>query len=143
MQLTLKTDKGQRTLRLDPSIYDDLTKQKVSVGDVIHIEANSGAVKRMGRCDLYAGENDLETDEWVPMPKGEVHKTKELVQHATLYDFDKAGASQTRQQDALTTQRSRRQPQDGDHRQAEAGGRQGCEPVHPGRECFGLVGEGW
>jgi len=94
VQLTLKTDKGQRTLRLDPSIYDDLMKQKVSVGDVIYIEANSGAVKRMGRCDLYASENDIETDEWVPMPKGEVHKTKELVQHTTLYDFDKAGASQ-------------------------------------------------
>src|SRR3954463_7438520 len=54
VMLSLKTDKGTRTLRLDPSIYDDLMKQRVSVGDVIYIEATSGAVKRMGRCDLYA-----------------------------------------------------------------------------------------
>jgi DNA helicase TIP49 (TBP-interacting protein) len=32
----------------------------VTVGDVIYIEANSGAVKRVGRCDLYATEFDLE-----------------------------------------------------------------------------------
>ena len=40
--------------------YDALTKEKVSVGDVIYIEANSGAVKRVGRSDAYASEFDLE-----------------------------------------------------------------------------------
>lgn len=29
-------------------------QEKVVVGDVIYIEANSGAVKRVGRCDTYA-----------------------------------------------------------------------------------------
>ena len=29
-------------------------------GDVIYIEANCGAVKRVGRCDAYATEADLE-----------------------------------------------------------------------------------
>lgn len=33
---------------------------QVVVGDVIYIEASSGAVKRVGRCDLYATEFDLE-----------------------------------------------------------------------------------
>jgi RuvB-like protein 1 (pontin 52) len=32
----------------------------VEVGDVIYIEANSGAVKRMGRSDTFATEFDLE-----------------------------------------------------------------------------------
>jgi RuvB-like protein 1 len=41
----LKTTKGSKQLKLDPSIYDSLMKQKVEVGDVIYIEANSGAVK--------------------------------------------------------------------------------------------------
>jgi RuvB-like protein 1 (pontin 52) len=41
----LKTAKGTRQLRLDPSIYESLQKEKVKVGDVIFIEANSGAVK--------------------------------------------------------------------------------------------------
>ena len=32
-------------MQLDPSIYESLQKEKVEVGDVIYIEANSGAVK--------------------------------------------------------------------------------------------------
>jgi DNA helicase TIP49 (TBP-interacting protein) len=35
-------------------------KEGVSVGDVIYIEANSGAVKRVGRSDAFATEFDLE-----------------------------------------------------------------------------------
>jgi RuvB-like protein 1 (pontin 52) len=41
----LKTTKGTKQLKLDPTIYDALQKEKVQVGDVIYIEANSGAVK--------------------------------------------------------------------------------------------------
>merc|ERR1712038_1251417 len=70
----LKTSKGTKTLRLDPSIHDALTKENVTVGDVIYIEANSGAVKRVGRSDAFATEFDLEAEEYVPVPKGDVHK---------------------------------------------------------------------
>jgi hypothetical protein len=76
----LKTVKGVKQLKLDPTIYDSLLKEKVLVGDVIYVEANSGAVKRVGRCDAYATEFDLEAEEYVPLPKGEVHKKKEIVQ---------------------------------------------------------------
>lgn len=40
----------------------------------------AGAVRRVGRCDSYATEFDLEAEEYVPMPKGDVHKKKEIVQ---------------------------------------------------------------
>jgi len=50
----LKTSKGTKQLKLDPSIYEALQKEKVVEGDVIYIEANSGAVKRQGRSDAYA-----------------------------------------------------------------------------------------
>jgi len=43
----LKTAKGTKQLKLDPSIYESLQKEKVEPGDVIYIEANSGAVKVM------------------------------------------------------------------------------------------------
>uniref|UniRef100_A0A2N9FG24 RuvB-like helicase n=1 Tax=Fagus sylvatica TaxID=28930 RepID=A0A2N9FG24_FAGSY len=76
----LKTVKGTKQLKLDPTIYDALIKEKVAVGDVIYIEANSGAVKRVGRSDAFATEFDLEAEEYVPLPKGEVHKKKEIVQ---------------------------------------------------------------
>lgn len=92
MVITLKTTKGSKTLKLDPSIHDGLSKEGVTVGDVMYIEANSGAVKRVGRSDAYATEFDLEAEEYVPLPKGEVHKKKEVVQDVTLHDLDVANA---------------------------------------------------
>lgn len=56
----LRTAKGTKQLKLDPSIYETLQKERVEVGDVIYVEANSGAVKRQGRSDTYATEFDLE-----------------------------------------------------------------------------------
>lgn len=46
---------------------------------MIYIEATSGGVKRVGRSDAYAAEYDLEAEEYVPLPKGDVHKKKEIV----------------------------------------------------------------
>ena len=52
----------------------DLTNSRVGL---------AGSVKRVGRCDSYATEFDLEAEEYVPMPKGDVHKKKEIVQVPT------------------------------------------------------------
>ncbi|KAA8498499.1 RuvB-like 1 [Porphyridium purpureum] len=90
--VTLKTTKGSKQLRLDPMIYELLVKERVAVGDVIYIEANSGAVKRVGRSDSYATEYDLEAEEYVPLPKDEVHKRREVVQDISLHDLDAANA---------------------------------------------------
>ncbi|KAI4386126.1 hypothetical protein MLD38_004086 [Melastoma candidum] len=98
----LKTVKGTKQLKLDSTIYDALIKEKVAVGDVIYIEANSGAVKRVGRSDAFATEFDLEAEEYVPLPKGEVHKKKEIVQDVTLHDLDAANARPQGGQDILS-----------------------------------------
>lgn len=98
----LKTTKGSKQLRLDPSIYESLQKEKVSVGDVIYIEANNGSVKRVGRSDAYATEYDLEAEEYVPVPKGDVHKKKELIQDVTLHDLDIANARPQGGQDIMS-----------------------------------------
>lgn len=98
----LKTTKGAKQLRLDPSIYEALQKEKVALGDIIYIEASSGAVKRVGRSDAYASEYDLEADEYVPMPKGDVHKKKEVVQDVTLHDLDSANAKPQGGQDLMS-----------------------------------------
>ncbi len=66
----LKSARGQKKLRLDPSIYEAIQKERVTVGDVIYIEANTGACKRVGRSDAYATEFDLEAEEYVPIPQG-------------------------------------------------------------------------
>lgn len=88
----LKTVRGTKQLSLDPTIYEALQKERVAVGDVIYIERNSGAVKRVGRSDVYATEFDLEAEEYVPLPKGNVHKKREVVQDVTLHDLDTANA---------------------------------------------------
>ncbi|GJQ71494.1 pont [Trypoxylus dichotomus] len=98
----LRTAKGSKQLKLDPSIYEALQKEKVEVGDVIYIEANSGAVKRQGRSDAFATEFDLEAEEYVPLPKGDVHKKKEVVQDVTLHDLDVANAKPQGGQDVLS-----------------------------------------
>nr|CAH7762946.1 unnamed protein product [Callosobruchus chinensis] len=100
--ITLRTAKGSKQLKLDPSIFEALQKEKVEVGDVIYIEATSGAVKRQGRSDAYATEFDLEAEEYVPLPKGEVHKKKEVVQDVTLHDLDAANAKPQGGQDVLS-----------------------------------------
>ncbi|KAF9411910.1 hypothetical protein HW555_009445 [Spodoptera exigua] len=98
----LKTAKGTKQLKLDPTIYESLQKEKVEVGDVIYIEANSGAVKRQGRSDTFATEFDLEAEEYVPLPKGDVHKKKEVVQDVTLHDLDCANAKPQGGQDIMS-----------------------------------------
>merc|ERR1712159_871295 len=102
VMIGLKTTKGAKTLKLAPQIYDSLTKEKVSVGDVIYIEANTGSAKRVGRSDAYATEFDLEADEYVSVPKGEVHKKKEVVQDVTLHDLDMANAKPQGGQDIMS-----------------------------------------
>lgn len=98
----LKTAKGMKQLKLDPTIYEGLQKEKVEVGDVIYIEANSGAVKRQGRSDAFASEFDLEAEEYVPLPKGDVHKKKEVIQDVTLHDLDVANAAPQGGQDVIS-----------------------------------------
>eukprot|EP00871_Galdieria_phlegrea_P002542 jgi/Galph1/3289/GphlegSOOS_G1974.1 len=49
LTLSLKVSKGTKQLKLDASIYEGLLSEKVTIGDVIHIDANSGAVRRVGR----------------------------------------------------------------------------------------------
>ncbi len=63
---------------------------------------NNNFLQRQGRCDTYATEYDLETEEYVPLPKGDVHKKKEVVQDVTLHDLDVANARPQGGQDILS-----------------------------------------
>lgn len=92
ISVSLKSVKGIKQLKLDPSIFEAIRKARVSVGDVVYIEAGSGIVKRLGRSEAYKSEYDLEAEEYVPLPKGEVLKKKEIVQDVTLHDLDMANA---------------------------------------------------
>lgn len=56
----------------------------------------------MGRSDAYATEFDLEAEEYVPIPKGDVHKKKEIIQDVTLHDLDVANARPQGGQDIMS-----------------------------------------
>merc|ERR1711890_117414 len=45
---------------------------------------------------------DLEAEEYVPLPKGDVHKRKEVIQDVTLHDLDSANARPQGGQDILS-----------------------------------------
>merc|ERR1712210_141565 len=55
-----------------------------------------------GRSDTFATEFDLEAEEYVPLPKGDVHKRKEVVQDVTLHDLDVANAKPKGGQDVMS-----------------------------------------
>lgn len=95
----LKAAKGSRQIKLDPSVYDSLKKEKVKLGDVVYIESNSGIIKRLGRSDSFATEFDLEAEEYVPLPKGSVKNRRESFQDVTLNDLDSANARPQHRQD--------------------------------------------
>ena len=46
--LGLKTSKGSRQIKLVPTVYENLQKEKVKINDVIYIETSRGTVKRIG-----------------------------------------------------------------------------------------------
>ena len=58
--------------------------------------------QRLGRSDTYATEYDLEAEEYVPIPKGDVHKRREVIQDVTLHDLDVANAKPQGGQDVMS-----------------------------------------
>lgn len=100
--ISLKTTKGTKQLKLDPAIFESIQKEKITIGDIIYVEANSGAVKRVGRSDAFATEFDLEAEEYVPIPKGDVFKKKEIIQDVSLHDLDVANAKPQGGQDIIS-----------------------------------------
>lgn len=100
--LVLKSSKGMKSLKLDPNVLSTLRANNIRVGDIVYVESNSGAIKRLGRCDVYKQEHDLEADEYLPIPKTEVEKKKEIIQEVTLYDLDVAVARPEASNDLLS-----------------------------------------
>ena len=92
VMITLKTNKNTKQLKLDSSIYNNIVKANIQLGDIIYIENQSGSVVRVGRCDIYSNEYDLENELYVPIPKGDVHKKKQIIQDVTLHDLDISNA---------------------------------------------------
>ncbi|KAI5186261.1 RuvB-like protein 1 [Nematocida homosporus] len=92
IDLRLKSAKGSQLVSLDPISSQEIAKQRITVGDVVHVETASGAIKKLGRCDAYASEFDIESTKYVPLPKGDVLTRKETLQEMSLHEIDAANA---------------------------------------------------
>jgi RuvB-like protein 1 len=46
--------------------------------------------QRVGRSDAYASGYDLESETYMPLPKGDVDNKKEMIQDITMGDLDSA-----------------------------------------------------
>ncbi|KAK1348802.1 RuvB-like protein 1 [Hamiltosporidium tvaerminnensis] len=86
--ITLKTNKGSKKIKLSPSLYETIEKQRISLGDIVYIESNSGIIKRLGKCETHKRNYDIEAECFIPLPKGEVLRRKEIIQEVTLHDLD-------------------------------------------------------
>lgn len=58
--LKLKSTKGTKQLVCNAQTFNAVRREKVAIGDVVHIEIRNGFVKRIGKCDAYSTEYDLE-----------------------------------------------------------------------------------
>lgn len=96
-KLDLRSSKGTKTLQLSKELKDQMIFQNVKVGDVVHIDSSSGVFKRMGRGESYLNDYDLEADKYVPLPKGDIYRKKEVVFNTTLHDLDVSSVNPTGQ----------------------------------------------
>ncbi|OAG33626.1 RuvB-like protein 1 (pontin 52) [Nematocida sp. ERTm5] len=95
--ISLRSTKRSERLTLNPILSQEIIKQKITVGDIIYIEPDQNIIKKIGRSDSYASEFDIESDKYVPLPKGDILTKKEILQEMTLHEVDIANTrSQSR-----------------------------------------------
>lgn len=90
--ISLRSAKGSQRLTLSPSISQQILRQKITAGDIIYIEADDEIVKKIGRSDMYASEFDIESNKYMPIPRGDIYTKREVLQEMTLHEIDVANA---------------------------------------------------
>lgn len=88
--ISIRSTKRTERLTLNPSLSQEIVKQKITVGDIIYIEPEENIIKKIGRSDSYASEFDIESDKYVPLPKGDIFIKKEVIQEMSLHEIDVA-----------------------------------------------------
>ncbi|GKT33058.1 RuvB-like 2 [Aduncisulcus paluster] len=88
--LVLKTTEMETEYDMESKMLEALSKEKVSVGDVITIDKASGKVTRVGTSFGAGREFDAHGPQtrFVPCPEGELQKRKEVVHTVTLHEID-------------------------------------------------------
>lgn len=86
IEMTLKTNKMSKTIKIEPSLLGALSY--INIGDVVYIEPGLGIIKRLGRSENKIDEYDLEGDKYVQLSKGQVYSVEEKIKTISLFDID-------------------------------------------------------
>ncbi len=95
--LVLQTRDEEKRLRVPREIAEQLLELGVENGDVIMIDEETGRVVPQGRGEEES--YDVSVRRKIELPKGPVHKDKEITRFFTLHDLD---VTQARQQGAIS-----------------------------------------
>ena len=97
-RITLATKDDEKTLEVGEEIALQLLELRVRRGDLIWIDADTGAVHKVGRVKGIekARYYDVEGVRYREMPKGPVFKEREIVRTVSLNDLDEAAMAQRR-----------------------------------------------
>ncbi|MEM2204488.1 MAG: RuvB-like helicase [Sulfolobales archaeon] len=87
--IVLATKDDQVTLNVGQEVASQLREMGIRRGDVIWIDAQTGAVNLVGRTEVEGARlYDIDVVKKVEIPKGPVKKEKEIVRTLTLNDLD-------------------------------------------------------
>lgn len=88
-RITLETKDDSASYSVGPEIAEQLLALNVRKGDVIMIDVETGAVRKMGKARGRGDKRyDIELEKEVEVPSGPVKKKKEIVRVLTLHDID-------------------------------------------------------
>lgn len=89
-KLTIKTTDMETVYDLGQKMIEQITKEKITAGDVISIDKASGRVSKLGRSFTRARDFDATSGNvrFVQCPEGELEKRKEVVHTVTLHEID-------------------------------------------------------
>ncbi|MEM2535235.1 MAG: RuvB-like domain-containing protein, partial [Candidatus Nezhaarchaeales archaeon] len=96
-KIRLKTKLEEKTFNVDEAVAMELIGKGVQVGDVIWIDAETGRITRLGRCEEVPSEYkyDIEVSQKVPLPRGPISTEKEFIHTITLHQLDVSYARST------------------------------------------------
>ncbi|KAG0441257.1 RuvB-like helicase 1 [Dictyocoela muelleri] len=83
--MVLRATKDSETVKLDGKFIHLIRSEGIEIGDIVYLENN--LIKRLGRSEKHA-QCDLESDTFIPLPKGRVKRTREIIQEISVHDLD-------------------------------------------------------
>eukprot|EP00834_Sanchytrium_tribonematis_P004134 NODE_187_length_13529_cov_1.102606.p6 type:complete len:357 gc:universal NODE_187_length_13529_cov_1.102606:7656-6586(-) len=87
-KITMKTTDMETIYDLGQKMIEQLSKERVSAGDVVCIDMNAGHVIKLGRSFSRAREFDASDVKFIQTPSGEIQKQKELEHVVSLHEID-------------------------------------------------------